>query len=407
MDCFWHRAIGEPNPTLTTSTYPNATSPYPGVTATDDYLSAIKQSEYPVAGSPSIPNAYGTPADLWGRGAEAVDLRGTPMTPFMGTSTDTIDDPYELDLSRRVIRRSVSPSASSSLPADAPFTVAELERMLRAFDADASSLPDSLRQVVDPAGTNLPLLRRLITTDSFDLPSPAFVPTRSMILGPDGTPDVGVSTDGIYTVLGLTPGTPLTIVDVLRYRMGGAVSAATIAQLLPPELVAGQRLDLNRPFGNSRDDNNNGIVDEPLEAGNETYYWPSTGNVPTSFQSVLPSLSNGIDINNDTTINAIDAQLARHMYARHLYVLMMLLIDQGTNLDTDLDGLATPEETAQAIAQWAVNVVDFRDRDSIMTPFEYDVNPFRRVERGWNRQLIGRFRWHDAESCGVASGRRF
>ena len=27
-------------------------------------------------------------------------------------------------------------------------------------------------------------------------------------------------------------------------------------------------------------------------------------------------------------------------------------------------------------AQWAVNVVDFRDRDSIMTPFEYDIAPF-------------------------------
>ena len=31
---------------------------------------------------------------------------------------------------------------------------------------------------------------------------------------------------------------------------------------------------------------------------------------------------------------------------------------------------------ARAIAQWAVNVVDFRDADSIMTPFEYDIYPF-------------------------------
>ncbi len=45
----------------------------------------------------------------------------------------------------------------------------------------------------------------------------------------------------------------------------------------------------------------------------------------------------------------------------------------------------TQEILARRIAQWAVNVVDFRDPDSIMTPFEYDVNPFnqRRLERRW------------------------
>jgi len=32
------------------------------------------------------------------------------------------------------------------------------------------------------------------------------------------------------------------------------------------------------------------------------------------------------------------------------------------------------------LAQWAINVVDFRDADSIMTPFEYDLNPFD----GWD-----------------------
>ena len=35
------------------------------------------------------------------------------------------------------------------------------------------------------------------------------------------------------------------------------------------------------------------------------------------------------------------------------------------------------EQAAYVIAQWAVNVVDFRDRDSIMTPFEFDLYPFR------------------------------
>ena len=32
------------------------------------------------------------------------------------------------------------------------------------------------------------------------------------------------------------------------------------------------------------------------------------------------------------------------------------------------------------MAQWAVNAVDFRDVDAIMTPFEFDINPFN----GWD-----------------------
>ena len=39
------------------------------------------------------------------------------------------------------------------------------------------------------------------------------------------------------------------------------------------------------------------------------------------------------------------------------------------------------EDTAESLAQWAINVVDFRDADSIMTRFEYDPNLSRFAER--------------------------
>src|SRR5262249_24261150 len=68
---------------------------------------------------------------------------------------------------------------------------------------------------------------------------------------------------------------------------------------------------------------------------------------------------------------------------RHLYILMMLLKDSTTNITVDGEGTPAgndPVETARAIAKWAVNVIDFRDRDSIMTPFEYTIYPFR---DGW------------------------
>ena len=44
-------------------------------------------------------------------------------------------------------------------------------------------------------------------------------------------------------------------------------------------------------------------------------------------------------------------------------------------------------EPAYGIAQWAINAVDFRDADSIMTPFEFDIDPFTNVSgnpNGWD-----------------------
>ena len=37
---------------------------------------------------------------------------------------------------------------------------------------------------------------------------------------------------------------------------------------------------------------------------------------------------------------------------------------------------ATSDDVARLIAQWAVNVVAYRDHNSIMIPFPYDPNPF-------------------------------
>jgi hypothetical protein len=371
----------EPNASLTTSVYPAATSPYPGVTTVDDPLSAIKQVELPVNSLPNLPTSFGTPTDIWGRGALALDVRGTPLTPYMGNPTDTVDDPYELNLSRKVIRGSQSPAATSlTSPADAPFSAAELERILRMYDVDASSLPNGLRAIVDPTNANLVTLRKLITTDSSDLPSPGISPTR----------DLGTVLKGQSAAFPQVIPTGLHIVDLLRARLivgrtyPPVLTPAQIQQLnadvaamLPAELVAGLRLDLNRPFGNSRDDNGNGVVDEPLEAGSEPGYWTTPSTAPANFALIPPNLANGVDVNNNGTFgDAVDARLARHLYARQLYVLMMLFNDQATVIDFDGDGNSNPEETARGIAQWAVNVVDFRDRYSIMTPFEYDMDPF-------------------------------
>ena len=160
--------------------------------------------------------------------------------------------------------------------------------------------------------------------------------------------------------------------------------------LLAPEVLAGHRMDLNRPFGNGRDgdganndnqgaiddaDENdvNGVVDDPLE--------------------VDVFVGNGMDDNADGVVddpNEPDVTSRRQRFARDLYVLMMLLVDEDYRVERDpscandllllhqikdqTGGTAEEAElelarklTARRIAQWAINCTDFRDADAIMT----------------------------------------
>ena len=101
---------------------------------------------------------------------------------------------------------------------------------------------------------------------------------------------------------------------------------------------------------------------------------------------------------NGTAVN--DSLAARQLYARHLYVLMMALADTDALL-ADLqksNPAATADDATRMIAQWAVNVVAYRDHNGIMIPFPYDPNPF--TINGWSP------RQHPAcTRSGAASGR--
>ncbi|HVX57412.1 MAG TPA: hypothetical protein VHA37_06795, partial [Candidatus Saccharimonadales bacterium] len=131
--------------------------------------------------------------------------------------------------------------------------------------------------------------------------------------------------------------------------------------------------------------NNDGLypanygVQPPLVAGTATD--PNTGKLlPVDSYFSSPT---GIFYCADTR--------ARQLLARQLYVLMMLLIEDTTNpVQIFLPaptGMTTAgqapycylngqQQLAYMVAQWAINVVDYRDSDSIMTPFEFDIYPF-------------------------------
>ena len=74
---------------------------------------------------------------------------------------------------------------------------------------------------------------------------------------------------------------------------------------------------------------------------------------------------------------------ARQHYAQQLYLLLMLLADglEGNS------AFGSQENLARRLAQFAVNAVDYRDPDSIMTGFEYDADPFD--AEGWLPEAEG------------------
>lgn len=585
-------------------------------------------------------SAFGERPDLNSRYATGVSATGQPVfeptTDFIYNPNRSLldDSPYEVNLSegaRRGVPADIqtivdSYSTNNPINEDALFSVAELERILRAPDADASDLPDRLWNLVDAfnpeklavqqdivngiditdrdnfgnfnpsslqrviAQSQAAINRRLVTTDSYDLPVPNENWTTRLLFGADGLPGVPqYDTDGdgnlevdepgddngdtifddgaelgqgsydpadgnpnndsddYQVVMGGLPPSGARITDYLRYRVtlellkqGVTPTATQINQiihgddtvdasivssdyasfggLLSPEVLAGHKMNVNRPIGDGRDNNGNGVVDEPAEAGEPYTYDPSSGNVVVFRSQDLNG--NGVldqDIDNDGVLYfdsdgdlvpdtfdeddlirqdrnlngtldpderaepivdytwidsngdgfrdanefhpfghalgkdvngrgatgggymvADDAPLARQLLARHLYCLMLAVMDENyiapydsndpqvlhyinpnskgsvafqikesltnsppTNYPwpgyrpfppsatpnqieetnaTNAKRMALRKLTCRQVAQWAINCVDLRDSDSIQTPFEYDENPWD----GWN-----------------------
>jgi hypothetical protein len=240
---------------------------------------------------------------------------------------------------------------------DTPYEALELERILRPYDLDVNFLSGRLWNIPANPQTFWNDKREIVTTTSFEVPSSRFAEMLFQTAS---------------QVLFSQPFNQLTAAQRNQVR---EYIENNMAALFAPELFQGLKMNVNRPFGNGYDDDGDGVVDNPEEADAEVNL-----DQRNHFDGLRPANDFRMDLNRDQLYG--NDQNSRIDFARHLYCLAMLVTDDYV---TGL-GTATRLQYARAVAQWAVNVVDFRDPDSIMTPFHYDPQPF---VGGWNPPLTG------------------
>ena len=343
----------------------------------------------------------GMPIARRGTFGMSYDRNGNPIlvnpsivdaNPYVPLATDfaneTLNDRYE--------------SAVMGNPiADDPLGLADLEAVLRRFDEDAAALPQRLREVLNPLAATglLDSIYAEVTTRSGELRYPNIAAAMKVApFGASSAIQATLGNEGVSTSTVTDSSVPsyLRYIQMLhsqRYRVRSFPPAATddpeisyaaLSELFPSDFARGLRMDLNRPFGNGFDDDLDGQVDEPQEVtlGTETEYGQLGFYIREMKTDIRKTNATVVETHGNSNLmeSATRFRLgARQLLARNLYCLAQLIIPRDyefPGMDLAPDALGRARIRATAIAQWAVNVVDFRDADAAMTRFEFDILPF-------------------------------
>ncbi|MEI7460500.1 MAG: hypothetical protein WCK15_13900, partial [Pirellula sp.] len=312
-----------------------------------------------------------------------------PYSPLVISPLSEIDDDaYE--------------SSVMGLPnSDDPFGLGELEAILLRYEGDSSALPQRLKERLQqiPGYGTQHAINKLITTRSAELryPNLASAARTTAYYAPAGTPVPAIEKPAASFLQWIKmlhtqryqdrnrtypkPSAPIADTDdpELTYK--------AIEELFPMDFTKGLRMDLNRPFGNGYDDDGDGQIDEPNEiykssvASTDRMGGPAAiVNGPPTLITATGAFSREIQEKMGASSSGTRTMLGpRQIYARNLYCLGQLIVPR----DFVFPGMTSGGPTwgnakirAAAIAQWAVNIVDFRDSDAAMTRFEYDIVPF-------------------------------
>ncbi len=313
-------------------------------------------------------------------------------------ANDFVDDTYEV--------ASLNKSGSDEM-----FELTELESILRRFDYDVSNLPDRLKSIfttnVDTTQAIYKSLAKSITTRSVELRHPNLAALslhqsyggvdfpRSNFTGTATVPVLPVPTAPAERFVnnGRIDGSMMRWIQLLhaeKYPGAPRLSIADIRRLFPIEFQKLSKLDLNKSFGNGRDGSSDGQIDEPFELGRTVGTYAENISYPNQADTQHLMADFGFQYSGTAAIPGVTPDEkrvyvtsldSRKVFARQLYCLAQLIVapDYPFAGVSQSDGLALYQaRRARELAQWAINVVDFRDNDAAMTRFEYDVNPFLR-----------------------------
>ncbi len=407
----------------------------------NDILGALR---YPGrANLQRLAGSQGLPTDAFGRSSVGLGVDGgmlvaraaLPVNNAGLMAGDSLDDPYEFQM-------------DAFGEPDAPYTLADMEGLLRFEDFDRELLASRLVTLIneyhdDINGTQPDTLARIrralaesITTHSNSAVLPTGVLPSEWRPRPDLTNYNTIPIVRQKTATGALP--PQTL-----FRLGFAAAEprrsdyptnndflialrsyhtalnGVLWELMPFEARSGQRMNLNRPFGNQLDDDGDGVIDDPDEIALHVNGREDDGDMPANpddlgeyvdrplkYASGLPTspFTHWTSSRGDVTPLEPGVE-SRQLFARHLYVLVMFLIrDSNASNDFEFPNNITgplptsrqrqdppgssnwvtvdPQDEYRAwkVAQWAINVADFRDTDAIMSRFDYDVYPYD----GWD-----------------------
>jgi hypothetical protein len=309
---------------LTTS---STTFPRPGTPYTNDSVTSLAQSWMTASATSYFTNPvrYGSPPDLKASTSIFLDDFGQPVyyRPYWassGSRPTNLDD-ESIDDPYEINLSRLGPR-SGALVNPATRTSQTSAVSSTDYRASAPFVTDNLFTAGDLEG----LLR------AYDIDSPKLSRRLPAICGTKtGENRLLLTTDSWDTSAMTGPARAAVSRLIAKSSTATGMTVTAAMSMFAPETLMGQKLDLNRPFHDS----------------------------------------------NTTEPNNATGTSERLSFAKHFYCLAFAIAGNGGPLDTDPTKAAAH---AREIAQWAINVVDFRDADSVMTGFEYDTD----ITDGWS-----------------------
>lgn len=346
----------------------------------------------------------GLPKAVHGRMGLGIDLLGNPIVVDSGLLNQNVNDPYD--------------AAILANRQDNLYSFAEWERIVRFNDWDRSTMP---RDMERSAGTSLSVVAgaafferaRSISPRNVTLSVPGFAGTYQQTrldhqTNPIGRTNVSRRVSSFLEFIELMAQTNLpSPPPPITYPY---LSSDAIQQLFPIEFHQNRPLNVNRALGDGLDNDGDGQIDEAGELAGHGIDNNPSGTPPSPIDEPAEVLANptihqrasyaaGLEnyledytvgttrFDNAHAVGAPPPLLTadeffyyngnqpKQLLARHLYCLAQLILPSNY-LFPGRTAPLPPADRARVLAQWAVNVVDFRDADAVMTRFAYDATPF-------------------------------